>query len=276
MIQRSHIFTHGAASPSGAILLQNYKAFSNWELHAGIILPILLLFVSSYGIPPHEYYLFTPLSFSPEGCWHHTISHSSRGDSENKLLWHQSCVHRAPASDKAPRWVWLEARLQCFWQDLGPPGSGLIYRPPAAPARPHWPPPCLHPAGCPAPWGPSTHCPGPWCCLSTCYLHIWLFLLFPILAQRFPSQEALELLCAQHRGSSLRSPSPTSPAPCPPLAQPSGAAPPVHQHTPTPTTVCPPPRKSPDPGTHSVFLLLCPLQISPFLPWIAPSKTHIS
>ena len=38
--------------------------------------------------------------------------------------------------------------------------------------------------------------------LSTCFLHIWLFLLFPILAQRFPSQEALDLLCAHHRVSS--------------------------------------------------------------------------
>ena len=95
------------------------------------------------------------------------------------------------------------SRQQCFWQDLGPPGSGLIYRPlplllsfPAlhrvstqlGVLHPEVPPHTAQVLGA--------------IYLSTCFLHIWLFLLFPILAQRFPSQEALDLLCAHHRVSS--------------------------------------------------------------------------
>lgn len=79
-----------------------------------------------------------------------------------------------------------EPKLQCFWQDLVP---ACLWSHLQAPlplllsyTGLHL---CHHPARCPEASGSSKHCPGHWCCLSSCPLHIWLFL-FPILAQRSP------------------------------------------------------------------------------------------
>lgn len=137
----------------------------------------------------------------------------------------------------------MDPRLQCFWQDLGPPGPGLIYR--LLPLllsltslhRVSTQTGVLHPE---VPRHTAqvlgAVCPPAFCSSGS-------FFSFPSELRGFLLQVALRLLCAHHRGSSVRSPSQTFPLPCPPLAQPSGAC------TTTSSLVPLPPKTRPFPKT---------------------------
>ena len=155
----------------------------------------------------------------------------------------------------------MKPRLHCFWQDLGPPGSGLIYRPPTTPAQLHWPAPCLHPAGCPAPEVPPHNAQVLGCCLCTCFSAKLALSSLSCLSSEVSSSQGPLTCSLPITGGVPSGVLPRPSLPCPPLTQASGACTTTSSLAHHPTT----PYHNLS-GTHSVFLPLRPLQIPPFLP----------